>query len=139
MVLLDLSAACDTVDHSILIDRLKQCVGIWISFGLDSFSVTVHNYASSTESLFCGVPQGSVLGPLLFALYLLPLGQIRSHFKRCLLHCCMDNIQLYISFKPQKFSKLSFQLNCLNSIKDWMADHFLLLNTDKKESSHFFL
>ena len=82
LVLLDLSAAFDTVDHCILVERLRQWVRIsgsaleWFSCYLSdrSFSVTVHTHASSAESLLCNVPQGSVLSLMLFALYMLSLG-----------------------------------------------------------------
>lgn len=90
LVLLDLSAAFDTVDHSILAERLRQWVGVsgsahpltlLSSYLSDrSFSVCLGPYMSETVALSCGVPQGSVLGPLLFALYMLPLGHIISKF-----------------------------------------------------------
>ncbi len=103
LVLLDLTAAFDTVDHCILVERLRQYVGIsgttlkWFSPYLSdgSFSVRVHNYSSSTASLSSGVPQGSVFGPAAFAL--LPLGQLVSTFQGICYHCYADDIQLYIS------------------------------------------
>ena len=93
LVLLDLSAAFDTVDHHILIERLRWvCLDrLSIVFSRTCqdriFSVTVHNYASSTESLFCGDPQGFVPRSMLFALYSLPLGQIIRDFKGISFHC----------------------------------------------------
>lgn len=89
LVLLDLTAAFDTVDHEILISRLEQWVGIrgialeWFRLYLTdrTFFVGLGDSVSSSAPLLCGVPQGSVLGPLLFSLYLLPLGSIlRKHF-----------------------------------------------------------
>ena len=70
-------AAFDTVDHSFLLERLRQWVGVsgsaldWFSSYLSdrSFSVSLGPYMSETAALSCGVPQGSVLGPILFALY----------------------------------------------------------------------
>lgn len=75
LVLLDLSAAFDTVDHCILLDRLGEWVGIsgrpldWFSSYLSdrSFSVTVGPYMTECVALSCGVSQGSVLGPILFS------------------------------------------------------------------------
>ena len=80
MVLLDLSAAFDTMDQNILTERLRQWVGVsgsaldWCSSYLSdrSFSVLPGPHKSETAALSCGVPQGSVLGPILFALYMLP-------------------------------------------------------------------
>ncbi len=80
LLLLDLSAAFDKVDHDILIDRLKDQVGIqglaldWFSSYLKvrTISVSLRNCSASVMLLTCGVPQGSILGPVLFSLYLLP-------------------------------------------------------------------
>ncbi len=84
LVLLDLSAAFDTIDHDILIDRLQNYTGIqgqalrWFrSYLSDRYHFVYLNGESSQLSpVKYGVPQGSVLGPLLFSLYMLPLGNI---------------------------------------------------------------
>ena len=141
LVLLDLSAAFDTVDHRIMTERLRQYVGVsgsaldWFSSYLTdrSFSVSLGPYTSESASLSCGVPQGSVLGPILFALYMLPLGQVISKFSDVSYHCYADDIQLYVSFKPDNPDKLSVLHNCLTAIKDWMSNNYLQLNTDKTE------
>lgn len=74
----------DTADHDILLHRLEHWVGFsgmvikWLRAYLQdrSFFVAIGDCTSTPMSLTCGVPQGSILGPLLFGLYMLPLGQI---------------------------------------------------------------
>lgn len=103
VVLLDLTAAFDTVDHEILISHLEQWVGIrgmalkWLRSFLEdqTFFVSFGDSMSSSAPPLCGVPQGSVLGPLLFSLYLLLLGSIlRKHGSS--LHCYADSSQIYV-------------------------------------------
>ena len=82
LILLELSSAFDTVDHSILLYRLEKWVGIrdtaleWFKSYLSdrTFTVILGNASSSVTALTCGVPQGSILGPLLFSIYMLPSG-----------------------------------------------------------------
>ena len=86
LVLLDMSAAFDTVDHSLLLSRLSGYFGIsgnalsLLSSYLASctHSVTIDSAISPLSPLICEVPQGSVLGPLLITLYTSPLGQLLS-------------------------------------------------------------
>ena len=88
LLMLDLSAAFDTVDHTILINRLKNRLGIggtalsWFKSYLSERKchVLLNGVSSKDTDLDCGVPQGSVLGPILFTVYTLPLGDIiRKH------------------------------------------------------------
>ncbi len=102
IVLLDLSAAFNTIDHDILIDRLQNYTGI----------------------------QGQA--PLLFSLYMLPLGNFIRKYGISF-HCYADDTQLYISTRPDETSKLSKLTECVKNIKDWMTNNFLLLNSDKTE------
>jgi len=78
--------------------------------------VSTECFISDSAPLSCVVPQGSVLGPLLFSLYMHPLGMIIRSFKTVFYHCYADGIQLLISFSPFRLDKLSLLLNCLVSI-----------------------
>uniref|UniRef100_A0A672H2B5 Reverse transcriptase domain-containing protein n=1 Tax=Salarias fasciatus TaxID=181472 RepID=A0A672H2B5_SALFA len=142
LVLVDLSSAFDTVDHQILINKLQDLIGLsgsvlkWFSSYLTgrSFSVSANNTMSEPASLQYGVPQGSVLGPLLFLLYLLPLGQIIQQFSDASYHLFADDLQLYCTFKPSEAHKLSLLMNCLSLIKQWLRDNNLQLNSEKTET-----
>ncbi len=144
LLLLDISAAFDTVDHSILISRLEHCVGIggsvqkWFKSYLNNrtFSVCVDGCSSSKSVLTCGVPQGSILAPILFSLYMLPLGSIFNKHK-VLFHCYADDTQIYVPFKQNDNQNLSALTACLSDIKAWMSLNFLNLNESKTEAIVF--
>ena len=140
LVLLDLSAAFDTIDHKILLLRLEHEVGIrgtalsWFkSYLSDRYQfVNVNQQSSLHSSVSHGVPQGSVLGPILFMLYLLPLGNvIRNH--NINFHCYADDTQLYFSIKPDQINQIDRLNSCVSDIRSWMTENYLLLNADKTE------
>ena len=141
LVLLDLSAAFDTIDHCILLNRLKDSFGLdgpvlnWLKSYLSERKqcVKIHNHFSSELPLPFGVPQGSVLGPLLYTLYTVPLGCIiKKH--NLSYHFYADDSQLYLSVKPTNINDLVFSLeNCISEVKDWMSKNKLKLNDEKTE------
>ncbi len=139
-MLLDLSTAFDTIDHNILLNRLENDVGIrgsalaWFKSYLSDRHqfVAVNEEVSYQSQVQYGVPQGSVLGPLLFMLYMLPLGDIiRKHGVS--FHCCADDTQLYISSRPDETYQFAKLTECIVDIKNWMTSNFLLLNSEKTE------
>uniref|UniRef100_A0A8C1MKC2 Reverse transcriptase domain-containing protein n=1 Tax=Cyprinus carpio TaxID=7962 RepID=A0A8C1MKC2_CYPCA len=140
LVVLDLSAAFNTIDHDILIDRLQNYTGIqghalrWFrSYLSDRYHfVYLSGESSHPSPIKYGVPQGSVLGPLLFSIYMLPLGNIIRKYWISF-HCYADDTQLYTSTRPDETSKLFKLRECVKNLKDWMTNKFLLLNSKKTE------
>ena len=145
LVLLDLSAAFDTIDHSILLSRMESFLGI-TGRALDWFRsyllgrtqrITIDGSLSDEHELDWAVPQGSVLGALLFLIYLLPLAHlIRSHAQQ--MHGYADNTQLYLTLrKPHDTPAIQHEMGklerCLCDVDVWMAQNKLKLNTDKTE------
>lgn len=144
LVLLDLSAAFDTLDHSVLSNRLDTVLGIkgkalsWIkSYLTDRYqSITINETVSSVSKLCYGVPQGSVLGPNLFNIYTTPLvSVIEKHNIK--FHMYADDVQLYINFNPSSQmdteNAVSSMEACLQDIKMWMSENYLKLNSSKTE------
>ena len=144
LVLLDLSAAFDTIDHQRLLHTLESSFGIkgkvldWFQSYLTGRTQTVQIKKSTSEphELKYGVPQGSVLGPILFTIYTTPLGQlIRRH--GLTFHLYADDTQLYLAFKPSEPSsivnKISRLEKCVDDIRAWMKLNLLKLNDDKTE------
>uniref|UniRef100_A0A3B1JTA7 Reverse transcriptase domain-containing protein n=1 Tax=Astyanax mexicanus TaxID=7994 RepID=A0A3B1JTA7_ASTMX len=140
LVLLDLSAAFDTIDHTILLERLENMVGVtgtalsWFKSYLNGRYqfVRINDMSSSYTKVRHGIPEGSILGPLLFTLYMLPLGKvIRKHDVD--FHCYADDTQLFISAKPDDRVRLKKIEDCVKDVKLWMSHNFLLLNSDKIE------
>ena len=141
LCLLDLSAAFDTIDHTILLHRLHSWFGIsntalsWIKSYLSSrsFSVDINGIKSAPSKLLYGVPQGSVLGPLLFILYTTPLSTIIS--RSAVSHkLYADDTQLFISFSAKYFTQnIKLLEDVISEISSWMASNFLSLNPSKTE------
>ena len=144
LLLLDLSAAFDTVDHDILLFRLQQRFGVtgkpllWFKSYLSNRMqfVSVDGAASSDHALQCGVPQGSVLGPILYVLYTSPLSDIVKKFNLSY-HFYADDSQLYLSFQPTIPSDRDLAVSnierCVHEIDHWMLINRLKLNKDKTE------
>ena len=134
LVMLDLSAAFDTIDQQTLLERLEQYFGIignrkaWVTSYLSERyqTVRVDGELSRPVLMEYSVPQGSVMGPKYYVLCTKPLGR-----HGLLHHFYADDTQLYtcISFKPRndvvQTEALKRLENCLVDIEAWMHQNRL--------------
>ena len=141
LALLDLSSAFDTIDYNILLKRLKDTYGInnvplsWISSYLSDRTqvVTTKKHNSLPSTLNYGVPQGSVLGPILFLLYTKPINSITSSHNISS-QSFADDTQIQDSCSIDKIhDSISKVENCVSDVKDWMTANKLKLNAEKTE------
>lgn len=100
--------------------------------------VKVDGFDSSSISLNYGVPQGSVLGPLLFTLYVSPIEDIiKYHGLDAMFYA--DDTQIYIALNAKyRSADLQRLEKCAADIKSWSVENFLILNDSKTEILHFF-
>ena len=114
LTLLDLSATFDTINHTILLDRLNVYYGIselplgWFKSYLSgrTHSVKVGSTLSHPAALYYGVPQGSVLGPILFSLYTNPISSIIHSHSSINYHFYADDTQVIHNTFTRKFLSL---------------------------------
>ena len=142
VMMLDLSAAFDTVDHGKLLHILKHELGIegiawkWFKSFLSGRCQRVKIGNSESYEVFIkfGVPQGSVLGPVLFNLYIRSLYATVTNQKFAV-QGYADDHQIYNSFSSlDQYSMLIDDVpDCFDQICQWMEKHYLQLNPGKTE------
>ena len=144
VLLLDLSAAFDAIDHNLLLKKLKSLYGIkghalrWFESYLSgrTFSVKIRKTESSIEIVIYGVPQGSILGPILFILYTKELADI---VRKCgmKLHLYADDSTIYMTLNPANITDINLTIctieNCIMEIKNWMTTNYMQLNEGKTQ------
>ena len=141
LALLDVSAAFDSVDHDILLERLRRSFGVLgtaLSW-LESFirgrtqSVAIGGRRSGWRAIRFGVPQGSVLGPLLYVLFTAEIPQIiRSSGLSA--HQYADNVQAYVHCRAAGSVDAMDRLQVvLDDLHRWMQSNWLKLNPDKTQ------
>ena len=141
--------AFDSSDHDILLSRLKSRFSVtgvvlkWLGSYLKDRTQAVEigvplsgGSRSEFVSLRSGIPQGSVLGPILFTIYTVTMGDIcRRH--QVQFHLYADDTQIYLPFRPSiPFSKhdcIARIKKCIEEIGIWMTQNLLKLNSDKTE------
>ena len=136
MVLIDLQKAFDTVDHTILTKKLKAIgvddhAGAWFKSYLAGRNqvVKVNGSVSTAGNITCGVPQGSILGPLLFIIYVNDM--VTS--VNCDLFLYADDSTLLVSGKHPTDIQKSLS-NELNSVRGWLEENKLSIHLGKTES-----
>ena len=109
---------------------------VWNWFKSYLTPISQMNACSDATFLKLGVPQGSVLGPVLFTLYTIPLGEICRR-REVFYHLYADDTQFFFTFSVGNVVELEEARrriqNCISEIKMWMSFHFLKLNDDKTE------
>ena len=147
-----MSAAFDTLDHATLLHRLEHTFGLsgfvisWIRSYLTNRSsfVKIDSSSSPSTTISTGVPQGSVLGPLLFVLFISPVANVinpnlSEATNQVFFHQYADDTQLYIGTNA---STLVHQVasieSCTQRVHNWLLNNGLHLNPSKSEAIAFF-
>ena len=145
LVQLDFTAAFDTIDHPLLLDRLFRRYGLagtvlsWFRsyFSQRSHVVKVGTSTSRTVEDTCGVAQGSITGPLTFTLYTAPINDIISAHKLSSM-IYADDTQIYAILYPSERNAFTDKLNaCIKDIRSWAVRNQLAINDKKTEVTHF--
>jgi len=141
LVLIDLSAAFDTVNHSLLLNIMQDSFGVedtalhWFASYLDSRSqcISIDGTTSKPLPLDKGVPQGSCLGPVLFTEYASPVFEVIHQCEKDA-HGYADDHQVYSAFDPKSLvPALESMEHCIMNIRDWMHKMRLKMNDSKTE------
>ena len=133
-VFIDLAKAFDTIDHDVLIHKLKH-YGVsddsllWFKdyFCARKQFVAIDSHRSEELDITCGVPQGSILGPLLFIVY---INDLSCCMRNCSVSMYADDTAIYFAASTVDVvnENIKEDLNCLS---EWLKDNYLVLNISK--------
>ena len=141
LALLDFSSAFDTIDHPFLVHRLHADFGFtdavlqWFSSYLTdrTYYVSPSNHCFAFVPVHSDVPRGSVLGPILFTMYIKPLSAIIDSYS-IIHHSFADDLQLQMSAPPDRISELLHYIqSCISDVKSWATANMTKHNDDKTE------
>ena len=137
--MLDLPKAFDKVDHEILYQKLSAMEVVSVEWFRSYLSdrtqmINVNNTSSDLQKITCGVPQGSILGPLLFLCYVNDMSMNISDECKLMLYAD-DSAILYSHTDPRVISETLGQE--LESCSKWLVDNKLTLHLGKTESIPF--
>ena len=141
LVALNISAAFDTLEHVTLLRRLQYTFGIsgamleWVRSYLSDRNQFVKILSSCSKARIgdSGVPQGSVLGPVLFTLFVSPVARVIEN-AGLLHHQYADDTQLYVSFMHGDEQLSTVLIEVTDKVRDWFQQNDLQLNPDKSEA-----
>ena len=141
IICLDLSAAFDTVNHSILLEVMRNYFAIadmaldWISCYLRNrkFSVHIDSFSSNTKTMNFSMPQGSILGPILFSCYVSTLMEIIPENEENFVSGYADDHALINTFHTENIDISPKLVSNISCIKDWMNKNQLQMNDAKIE------
>jgi hypothetical protein len=138
---LDSSAAFDALNHNCLLQHATEFFGFsvhvheWLRSYLSGRSsyIALGECLSTVVDCTTGVPQGSVLGPLLFAIFTIPVGRLISKFGVSY-HQYADDMQLYMALDLSMSVNLTRLSDCINAVACWHYENGLQLNPSKTEA-----
>ena len=143
LTLLDPSSAFDTIYHNMRLHKVDYLCGIsgtYLSLFRSYFtnrrqSVTTATHISSPKELHNGIPQGSVLEPILFVPYMQPLSCLIKR-NSLSVHLFVDDIQIETSTLPKNaHSAISSVETCISDVKYWMIENMLQRKDEKNGMS----
>ena len=147
LLLIDLSAAFDTIDHDILLNTLSNTIDVkdrclsWFAPYLQhrEYTVLIAGKQSKPHKLTCGVPQGSALGPLLFTIYMTPLASLLK-LHGMTYHLYADDTQLFQEFSLTDNTSPEIAVRkierCVTNIRQRMKTNMLEAERQQNRDPH---